>query len=57
MNDYYHNRISLHTTHRTQQAVKNVIWYREEKHESQDIPNIVTFYLLHYITVHNIQFN
>jgi hypothetical protein len=55
MNDYYHDRISLHTTHRTQ-AVKNVIWYREEKHESQDIPNIVTFYLLHY-TVHNIQFN
>jgi len=56
MNDCYHDRISLHTTHRILQAVKNVIRYWEEKHEQEDIPNIVTFYLLHY-TVHNIQFN
>jgi len=36
--------------------VKNVTRYREEKHKEEDIPNTVTFYLLHY-TVHNIQFN
>jgi hypothetical protein len=41
--------------HKIKQPVKNVIWYGEEKHE-QDIPNIVTSYLLHY-TVHNIQFH